>query len=272
MADYYYKTNNNLSYPPDLSDTSVHPASIQFKFIETRDATNTTNLQTINLYMPEQVDQPATVNWGQKEFGLAGKMVATAGSQLLQGDYSSIVGTLTKSGADAMGLVAAYGLANIGASAANFLSGGNIQGRDIMALGGNVAPNPYMTALFQSIDLRSFSFKFTFYPFQESDCDVIHNIISSFREHYLPGFTSTDGQETSLLSLPHYCQIKYLWQGQDNKYLPKFNIAAMTYLDVDYTGQGLFAQMRNGFPAEITMMTKWQEIDILTREKIKEGY
>jgi hypothetical protein len=77
-----------------------------------------------------------------------------------------------------------------------------------MAAAANVAPNPYVTVLFKSINLREFDMKFTFYPFKEADCKTIDLIIKSFREHYLPGWSNIvqgDGANTALLSLPHFC-------------------------------------------------------------------
>jgi hypothetical protein len=199
VAGYIYESNKKLTYPPDLDDVSVHPAKIGFHFFESRDAKTEESLQHIFLYMPEQVETRSTVNWGETDIGFvatqaiaAGKKAYGAGAQGVKSVMSSLGSSMANAAPDAMGLVAAYGLSNLGAYATNALSNAvgipaNLTGQDALALVGNVAPNPYVTTLFKSISLREFQMRFTFYPFSEKDCDVIKNIISSFREHYLPG-------------------------------------------------------------------------------------
>ena len=267
-----------FSYPPDLGDQTVHPAAIEFKFFERRSPTDSAPLNTIHLYMPESVTQPSTVDWGESNLGFVGNAIVKGarGIANLSGGFGEGP-SIDKIGAalgDAGQLATAYGLANLGSAAAS-LMGGNVTAEGLMGAVAGVVPNPYVTALFRAVSLREFAFVFKFYPFQESDCQEIYDIISVFRENALPSYSKDvlgSGTNKALLGFPSECEIRYLWQGKDNEWIQKFKRSVCTTIDIDYTGQGMFSTMRNGFPSEITLSTKWKELEIVTREDIKDGY
>lgn len=273
-------TKKNLSYPPDLNDKSVHPAAIEFKFFDRKSPTESTVSNTIHLYMPEQVAQPSTVDWGDQNLGFVGNHIRQTANNLLAGfkgtkAISDIMMQQFDTTMDGFTLAGTYGLANLGSTAAG-LMGGNVSAEGLMGAVAGVVPNPYVTCLFKGVGLREFAFVFKFYPFQESDCQTIYDIITTFRENALPSYDGTtvfsDAPGKSLLAFPSECDIRYLWMDGENEWLHKFKRAVCTTIDIDYTGQGMFSTMRNGFPSEITMSTKWKETQIITREDIKEGY
>lgn len=266
----------HLWYPDNLQSETEHPATLQFKFFERKDVTSSSPLDTIDLYMPEQTSNPSTLHWSQESFGFVGNALAGA-ARAADGSFSSGQGLITAgmtgartAAAEAAGigdLIATRFLANAGSAAAG-LMGGNVSAEGLMGEVMGKIPNPYLTAVFKGIDFRSFAFTFKFYPFREKDCDTIHDIIKLFRAHSLPHYKSDD----TFLGYPSECQITYKWRGKDNKYLHKFKRAVCTAIDVDYTPNGMFSVTRNGFPTDITMSTKWTELEIVTRPDIEEGY
>ena len=274
------RSNKTLfSYPPDLSDQSVHPAAIEFKFFERKSPTDSAPLNTVHLYMPESVAQPSTVDWGESNLGFIGNAIVQAAGGVSQGlkgavGVGDLLGSAVSGAGDGMQLAGAYGLANLGSAAAG-LMGGNVTAEGLMGAVAGIVPNPYVTALFRAVGLREFAFVFKFYPFREEDCQDIYDIVSVFRENALPSYSKDAlgaGTNKALLGFPSECSIRYLWQGKDNEWIQKFKRAVCTSIDIDYTGQGMFSTMRNGFPSEIVMSTKWKELEIVTREDIKEGY
>lgn len=274
------RSNKTLySYPPDLSDESVHPAAIEFKFFERSSPRESSPLNTVHLYMPESVAQPSTVDWGDSNLGFIGNAIRSAAGGAMAGlkgglDIGKAFGDAVGMAGDGMQLAGAYGLANLGSAAAG-LMGGNVTAEGLMGAVGGMIPNPYVTALFKGVGLREFAFVFKFYPFREEDCQDIYDIISVFRENALPSYSKDSmgtGNNKALLNFPSECDIRYLWQGKDNEWIQKFKRSVCTSIDIDYTGQGMFSTMRNGFPSEITMSTKWKELEIVTREDIVEGY
>lgn len=270
----------HLWYPDNLTDTNAHPAWLQFRFFERKSPSDSAPLDTIDLYMPEQASQPSTVSWSPESFGFVGNALAKTARAGVEGftmDEGLISGVMN-AGADAgaagmdalggiAGLTATRFLANAGSAAANFM-GGNVSAEGLIGEVMGKTPNPYLTAVFKGIDFRNFAFNFKFYPFREKDTETIDKILKTFRANALPSYQNGK----TFLGYPSECEITYKWQGKDNKFLHKFKRAVCTGIDIDYTSSGMFSVMRNGFPSEITMATKWSEIEIVTREDIEEGY
>lgn len=260
-----------LHYPPNLVKVDEHPAWIQFDFFERRkpagdDAQIKTDI--IQLYMPEQASQPSTVSWGQENFGFIGNAIRnTASAAFNGGGLAGATDALMGSVDGSVDRALTQFLSTAGSSLASML-GGNVSAEGLLGSVAGKIPNPYLTAVFRGVDFRSFAFTFKFYPFQLSDCDVINDIIKTFRANALPEYQEGD----TFLGYPREAQISYKWKGKDNQWLHKFKRAVCTAIDVDYTGQGMFSVMRNGFPSEITVSTKWTELEIVTRKDIAGGF
>lgn len=248
-----------LIYPPTLMDMELNPAVIQFQFFERTSIKDSAPDDTIQLYMPQSVSQPSTVSWDTEKFGFVGMTVAegirSGSSSFSEQDISNAVSLMANR--------AGYSLASKAAS----LLGGNVSVEGIMGQASGKIPNPYLTMVFRGVDFRNFTFSFKFAPFSEKDCDTIHEIIKTFRKNALPAHN-----DDAFLGYPKECQITYQWKGKENKYLHKFKKAVCTGIDVDYTGQGMFAVMRNGFPANIVLNTKWSEIELVLRDDVQGGH
>lgn len=269
-------------YPTTLADRSEFPAQIRFSYYGMKNAKefDTACTDRILLYMPEQASQPSTVSWGSEKFGFVGEtLVNTANAAVAgyqsnpNGDYSERLKAATESAINnakgslggAAELTALKAGAYAGSQAAQFM-GGNVSTDGMMGAMAGKIPNPYLTLIFEGINFRSFAFTFKFYPFQESDCDLIFDIYQTMRKNALPEYS---GGSNSFLGYPKCCEIEYLWNGSVNPWLHKFKRAACTAIDIDYTGTGMFSVMRNGFPSCITVSTKWTELELVTADDVK---
>lgn len=256
----------HLWYPYNLRDVESHPAWIQFNWFDRKSPRDRAPKDTIQLYMPEQASQPATVNWETERFGLIGHTVATAArTGMDQGRVDAAVNS-AMSNVDGMADVAATRALAKGTSRLASILGGQVTEEGLIGEVTGKIPNPYLTYIFRGVDFRTFTFVFKFYPYREQDCEVIDEIIRIMRANSLPHYKSGD----AFLGYPCECDISYKWRGKDNIWLHKFKPAVCTGIDVDYTSQGMFSVMRNGFPSEITMSTKWSEIEIVTREDVED--
>jgi hypothetical protein len=247
-----------LIYPKTLVNEDLNPAFIQFQYYE-RDSIKDSNIDDIvQLYMPESVGQPSTVSWDTEKFGFVGGTMAAA---LRKGSMDA-AGTF----ANASEKLRGNALANLGSSAAQLL-GGKVSADGILGEVAGKINNPYLTMVFRGVDFRNFAFTFRFTPFSESDCDTIDQIIKTMRSNALPpGSSASD--PGPFLGYPKECAISYHWRGAENKWLHKFKKAVCTAVDVDYTSSGMFSVMRNGFPSEITVSTKWSEIELVLRDDV----
>ncbi|QXN67301.1 hypothetical protein [Stenotrophomonas phage BUCT608] len=261
----------DLVYPKSLRDPDANPGWIQFNFFERDSPKESSPIDKIALYMPESISQPSTVSWDSEKFGFIGNAVA-AGAAAFNRDRS--LGGAMQAAQTAFGqmeggsdVLMARAMANLG-SAAVGLMGGNVSAEGLMGAVAGKIFNPYMTMVFRGIDFRNFAFTFKFVPFSEKDCDTIDEIVKTFRKNQLPEWESG----RTFLGYPNECQISYKWKDQDNKWLHKFKRAVCTAVDVDYTPAGGFNSMRNGMPATITVSTKWNEIELVTRKDVDEGF
>lgn len=259
-----------LCYPREVQNADLHPATISFKFFDRQSMEKSVPVSDIILYMPESASNPNTISWGQEKFGLAGQTVANAAKRFngAGGVMEGVASAL--GGGDGIGEIAnrlKYSvLANIGSSIANML-GGNATAEGLMGEVAGKIPNPYLTMVFQGVDFRSFAFTFKLTPYSEEDCRIIDRIVKTFRIASLP--TREQDAAGALLGYPMECEIEYNWRNARNEWLPRFKRCAITGFDTDYTGNGMFSVMRNGFPTTVTISIKFTELNIVTREEIE---
>jgi len=248
-----------LTYPETLKNVALNPAHINFQFYDRNTNTKTTS---INLPMPNNVSNPNSVSWDQKDFGMIGDTVVKSLSAMKSTGYNEdSVKSHLNSMAERMKSVAFYS----GMSELISKTGGNqLDAEDIMGAVNGKALNPFRTMLFRGVNFRSFNFVFDLVPFSESDCDLIYNIITAFRAHSSPDFAG----DKMFFTYPDECQITYMWESGANKWLNNFKRAVCTDVNIDYAPMGHWSSIRNGFPNIIRIDTKWTEVDIITKKDI----
>ena len=234
---------------------------------------NTTSRITdsIALYLPPNVSQSTSATYNGMATGIIG-MAAAGGANLLdamqrndfEGAANSIVSTaqtLTQEGLKktAVGIVEAA----VDAEGTNELIG--------KAFG--QADNPYMEVLFDKMELRTFSYNFKFAPRNKDERDDVQKIIALFRFHMAP---ELKGANNRFLTLPSEFDIHYMYQHKDgtaseNDFYNRIATCVCTGCDVNYTPDGV-KSFDDGSPTQITMTLTFQETELLTKERVNEGY
>ena len=135
------------------------------------------------------------------------------------------------------------------------------------------ADNPYMEILFDKMELRTFSYQFTFAPKNKQETEDVQKIIALFRFHMAP---ELKGAANRFLTLPSEFDIHYMYQDGDgqaseNDFYNKIATCVCTGCDVNYTPDGV-KSFEGGAPTKITMTVSFQETELLTKEKINEGF
>lgn len=251
------KKPKGLMYPKTLGNSKLNPAHINFQYYKKNVISD-----TIDLPMPDQVTNPSTINWAQENFGMIGNAVASSLKQVGSDQIANgeDIGKSIAAMGERIKTLAFY---NVTSSAIG-QAGGSVSAEGLMGAVGGKIPNPYHTMLFRGVEFRNFSFVFKFTPFTESDCELIDAIINTMRSHAYPDF-STDNQ---FFEYPDECQITYVWENNPNKWLHQFKRAVCTGIDVEYSSNGTWSSMRNGFPTLITVSTRWSETQVVTRGDI----
>jgi hypothetical protein len=221
---------------------------------------------SVALYLPGGVQDTTTANYNDSKTGIAGFLVAT-GAVAVGGDAKKISeslvagteGILKDSAARAIGLVAELG----GAEGAE----------QLVKKAFGEADNPYMEVLFDSMALRTFTYNFTFAPKNEQEALEVQKIIQLFRFHMAPELRPGVNR---YLGLPSQFDLHYMYLSKDgatseNNFYNRIATCVLQNCDVNYTPNGV-KSFEDGGPVTTTMTLAFKEIELLTKDKIAEGY
>lgn len=130
--------------------------------------------------------------------------------------------------------------------------------------------NPYKEQLFNSMNFRQFAFNYKFNPKDRNEYNNVKAIIETFKYHMHPERVN-DGL---FLQYPSEFEIEYKYKGSENTHVSKISTCALTDLKVTYGNQDSFTTVQgtNGAPAEINMQLGFTELEILSNERIADGY
>jgi hypothetical protein len=205
----------------------------------------------IALYVDGPPSVKYSMNYANKELGtllgvLSGSVFDGQGLKSAGGEIGAALGaSLAK-------LPGAFGAADVG-SALSVSSGTSL--------------NPFRETVFESVDFRSFAFKYKFFPKNKKESDDVYNIINTFKFHMHPEMS-----EGKLFFIyPSEFNISYYFGSEENGYFHKFATCVLENMEVNYGGEQ-FSSFRDGAPTEVNMSLTFRELEILTKNMVREGY
>jgi len=142
---------------------------------------------------------------------------------------------------------------------------------EILGASAKVAMNPFKEVLFESIDFRSFGFKYRFLPKSKKESEEIKKIIDTFKFHMHPELSSNK----LFFIYPSEFEISYYYGNQQNEYFHKFKPCVLESMDVTYGGDmysSFYDPSSPGYPAEVNVSLTFRETEILTKQQIESGY
>lgn len=165
------------------------------------------------------------------------------------------------------------------------LGGTNVA--DIIDAGTKTVKNPYKEQLFRSMDNRRFSFDYVFAPKNAEEAEIVFGssysrtsesgreqaitnsggIIQQFAFHMHPELQSSGYYFT----YPSEFLIVYYHNGVENEFVRKISNAVLTDMKVEYGADG-FTTFSNGMPSMATMTLTFTELEILTSQRVYQGY
>ena len=184
-------------------------------------------------------------------------------------DLGNLMGLLSGSVFDQGGMAAAGEAAAAVATAMAKIPGafGAADLQAAISKASGTALNPFKEVVFESVDFRSFNFKYKFFPKNAGESQAVQNIITLFKIHMHPELSAG----RLFFIAPSEFQITYYFNSAPNRYFHKFRPCALESMDISY-GADQFTAFKNGNPTEINMTLAFRELEILTRASIKEGY
>ena len=132
-----------------------------------------------------------------------------------------------------------------------------------------------MELFFKGIGKRKFQYSFKMIPKSDQEMQEIRKIIQSFRLNMLPEFADGD-RASRRLTVPNTFDIQYMYDNKENGYLHKISTCVLESCDVKYSGEGKYQTFQGdseGAPPMVTEMSlNFQEMEIITKERVAEGY
>ena len=201
------------------------------------------------------VDGPPTVKYGMN---YANKELGTLAG-IVSGGLVESLGALNPLGEKGAAAFAAFAK----------LPGafGSVDVQSALSASSKTSLNPFKEVVFESVDFRSFAFKYKFLPKNKIESEAVRNIIKLFKFHMHPEMS-----EGKLFFIyPSEFQITYYFQNQQNNYFHKMAPCALESMEVSYGGEQ-FSSFDDGNPTEVNMTLTFRELEILTKKMIDQGY
>ena len=163
---------------------------------------------------------------------------------------------------------------------------------DYTRAGRNQAKIPYSEKLFKSVKRRTFEVDYNFLPKNQEEVLQIYDIVKTLKKHAHPSKSNNSYYYTT----PSEFIVDFQFLGTRNIFLPKFGRLAIESIDVDYGSSSGFSTLRpisSGLgeilpelalapfsssssnyvsPTEINLKISFSELELLTQERIEEGY
>lgn len=247
------------------------------------------------LPIPNGVSDGNIVSWGSDQMnsltagatGLAlSKMKDYAGTGLLTGGLGAVSAAVTKGQSPIGPLNAAKGgmAANLYADVLSAAAGSaaakgtaasafasqvlkmaqfEVSPESILARGFGIIPNSNLELLFNSPELRQFSFSYRMSPRSSSEARNVKRIIRFFKQGMAPRKqTGQAGQASFFLGTPNVFKLRYR-TGKDKPIsgLNKFKVCALTSFSVNYAPEGNWAAYDEGQPVTLTMTMQFSELE-----------
>jgi hypothetical protein len=262
------KGNINLSDRVTLTQNVASGFSAQYP-------TTTRITDSVALYLPAAVSDNTSAGYDGMETGILGLVAAGGGAfmdAMRNQDYVAAASSLV-GGVQA---VAQQALKTVGAEAVSLATAGTVDAEAVSALGAKAfgqAENPYIEMMFKQMSLRDFTYDFTFSPRNQQETEEVQAIIKLFRFHMAP---ELKGNRHRYLTLPSTFDIHYMYQydrenAAENNFYSKISTCVLSNVTVNYTPTGV-KSFADGAPTQITMNLAFKETQLLTKEKINQGF
>ena len=131
-----------------------------------------------------------------------------------------------------------------------------------------------MELSFKGVGRRAFQYTFKMIPKNSREADEIRKIVFAFKANMLPELT--EGKDRDTMTVPNTFNIQYMYKGKENDYVHRISECFLDNVGVTYGGdryKTFEPHADDGAPPVETAITlSFKEIEIITRERVFEGY
>ena len=219
-----------------------------------RGSRHTRVTDTIILYTPPGIKTNYVVNHSGVETGMMADLVGIGSFA----DISRVLEVATKAGAEVLQMItqAAPGVGDFKAALQK------VSGR---------AFNNNLEMVFKDVPMREFQYTFEFAPRNRKELDSARKIISLLKFHMHPEL----GIKNDFI-VPSQFQITFMYMDKINGYIPRIAKCVLTKLDLQHGDESVFSTFTadnvGASPVHTTMNLTFAETEIMTKQKIAEGF
>jgi len=234
-------------------------------------------LQSVYLYMPEDVSADYGASWGGKSFSNIGAGILKGlGPTLASGN----VGASAQNAMEAVqSQVAGFGPALAASKIAEELNkipgaGGGVSIDDVLSGTRGVILNPNAELMFQNAEMRTFNLSFKMVARSEPESIAIKNICYVFKKAALPTFGGeglSGKKSANFIGVPAVVDVNFMKGGSLNPYVPQFKPSAITNVKVNLTPDGAYATYTSGAPVSVQLDLSFAELKLVFADEIKDS-
>ncbi len=225
----------------------------------------------IALYMPPTAIFDTIINYQDTQIGAGAALATDVYADIVAGKKSG--SAIVSSALDQLGPAVSEGLLKLFLAGAGAIPG--LEGvKEAYEMKTGVVIADRMELAFKGINKRKFQFQFKFIPKNKKEADEVRKIIFAFRSNAVPEFVGGN-RAGRKMRVPNTFDISYMYDGNDNQYLQKISTCVLENVNVSYGGDRYrtFTPNEEGAPPVETAITlNFGEMELITKERVYEGY
>tara|TARA_A100001201_G_scaffold102635_1_gene88064 strand:- start:614 stop:2113 length:1500 start_codon:yes stop_codon:yes gene_type:complete len=279
----FKSTTGSFQYPRDIAnDQDI----IKFNMLEysprkldgigfgtRRDIKAENILGTVILPVSSRISDTNSCDWGENKMNALGIIAGQAALGFVESGFEGLGNSLEKIAGD----IGKNKDASKQFAVKSFLSAAVGQdGQGLFTRQTGAIVNPNIELLFNSPQLREFSFDFTLAPRDKGEAEVVIKIIRFFKQGMAPI------RDTSRLFLksPHTFEVEFLKRVVDNRgvvvpetnpFIGKKKECALVNVSVDYTPNGTYSTYDDGVMTAYKMTLTFKELEAVYNDDYEEG-
>ena len=262
-TDPIAQREGRVTAPADATEYKGKGSSIRIKRAPTK------RLKTgIAMYMPAQVEVSYKTDYSDTPMGAVTGQALNAYNAALSGDGRGFRQNVVNmdQGAIELAQQAALGIA------------GSIPGmagvKEAFEMKEGVIISDRLELAFKGVGKRDFTYNFKMIPKNQDEADMIRKIIFAFKANMLPEFEGGNRAGRRLI-VPNTFDIQYMYVGKTNEYLHNISTCVLQDMTVQYGGsryKTFDANSEGAPPVETSLSLNFQEMELITRERVFEGF
>jgi hypothetical protein len=233
-------------------------------------ANPSTDLNSIVLYMPEDIQSQFGAGWNGAGFGsVAAGLMGAAGGATMQKDVMSII----QAGGESFPGVVKTAVFDALLQGINAVAGASINLNQALGTITGTVLNPNVELAYEAPKLRNFSLKFKLVPRSGDESKIIQSICNTFKKSMLPSFGGQAlgfPEAGNLLTIPDLCQVSFMNGSALHPYLPKYKLCGITDVNINYTAAGAYATYGDGAPVATELTISFLETKLIFSQEVKE--